>query len=283
LPFLPLSVKDVWGNSKQIRFHRKEKSRKQSPIERRKKREPTHRFSPTGSFSICSHQPEDIVVEKFGDFLRRKGKQMIADQNRQTIPFSTSLEDGLDTRETIRHWYEKKLYVKVQGRVKGGVGSIVVVFDEDIPLEDQRFIEAYPWCTTWHGEHEQESDMSFYATPLGQEVVGPGICRCTYGGFLMTYPPRRVYDIWSDPDYAQCRNKAETLLMAAIDYAVEPAIVYVAAKPPRRLFKTFASRFGKKVVYLPIGQLSSSFLGKIRHFHVLDDHGRRGTADDYIR
>ncbi len=283
LPALDLTVEEVWGHSKVIRFHRKERSRKQSPFERRKKVLPEHRFNPTGSFSICSHQPEDFVIEGFGDFLRKKGKQLLQDASSRTIPFTTSLEDGLDTRETIRHWYERKLYVKVQSKVKGGVGSIVVIFDEDSPEEGERFVEQYPWKTTWHGEHEQESDMAFYATPMGADVVGPGICRCRYGGFLMTYPPRRVYDIWSDPDYTAVRTKAEALLMAAIDYSLEPAVVYVAAKPPRRIFKSFARRFGKKVVYLPIGQLSPTLLQRIRHFHVLDGHARRGGADEWIR
>ncbi len=283
LPALTLSVEEVWGHSKVIRFHRKERSRKRSPFERRKKVQPDHKFHPSGTFSICSHQPEDFVVENFGDFLRRKGKQLISDSMSRTVPFTTSLEDGIDTRETIRHWYERQLYVKLGAKVKGGVGSIVVIFDEDAPEESEHFVERYPWRTTWHGEHEQESDMSFYATPLGEDVVGPGICRCTYGGFLMTYPPRRVYDIWSDPDYAECRTKSEALLMAAIDYAKEPAIVYVASKPPRRIFKSFASRFGKKVVYLPIGQLSPVLIQRIRHFHVLDGNHRRGSADEYIR
>src|SRR4029077_18714210 len=98
--------------------------------------------------------------------------------------------------------------------------------------------------------------MAFYATSPASNSVGPGISRCEYGAFMMSSPPRRMYDIWSDPDYAACQSKAEVLLMAAIDYAVKPLIVYVAAKPPRMILKSFAKRFGKKVVYIPIGQLS---------------------------
>ena len=59
-------------------------------------------------------------------------------------------------------------------------------------------------------------------------------------------------DVWTDPDYQECLSKPEVLLMAAIDYAVQPIIVYVASIPPRRILKNFASRFGKKIVYLPI-------------------------------
>ena len=157
-----------------------------------------------------------------------------------------------------------------------------MIFDEDSHKEEELHKEKFPWRTTWLGEHSQESDMAFYATPVTANVVGPGISRCEYGGFLMSYPPRRMYDIWSDPDYEECLSKAEVLLMAAIDYAVKPLIVYVASKPPRSIMKSFARRFGKKVVYIPIGQLSPITLNKLRVFHVLDGHDKREIAGDYI-
>ena len=129
------------------------------------------------------------------------------------------------------------------------MGSICVIFDEDKPEEGKIYQEKYPWRTTWLGEHQQESDMAFYATPIIRQIVGPGISRCEYGGFMMSYPPRRMMNIWIDPDYQECRTKSEVLLMAAIDYAVKPVIVYVASTPPRSLLKSFAQRFGKKIVY----------------------------------
>ena len=98
----------------------------------------------------------------------------------------------------------------------------------------------------------------------------------------MSYPPRRMYDVWHDPDYEGCRTKAEVLLMAAIDYAVKPLISYVGSKPPRSQLKSYARRFGKKIVYIPIGQLSPVTLNKIRAFHVLDGYDKREMADEYI-
>lgn len=88
--------------------------------------------------------------------------------------------------------------------------------------------------------------------------------------------------MWHDPDYEQARSKAELLLMAAIDYAVQPLITYVAAKPPRSALKSYARRFDKKIVYLPIGQLSPIKLNKLRIFHVLDGREKREIAGDYI-
>lgn len=279
---LDLSIDDVWGQSKIIRFHLKQKSRKNTEFEKRAKNSSSAKFYPPGPFSLCSYPPEDVVIERFGNFLKKKGTDIFTEEAGKTIPFSSSLEDGIDSKETIRHWHEQKLFVKVRGKPPGGVGSIVMIFDEEKEQEGMILHEKYPWQMTWLGEHAQESDMAFYASPLKANVVGPGISRCEYGGFMMSYPPRRMYDVWSDPDYSGCQTKAEVLLIAAIDYAVKPLIVYVAAKPPRKSIKSFASRYGKKVIYIPIGQLSPVTLNKLRIFHVLDGHQKREIAGDYI-
>lgn len=276
LPVESLSIEQVWGASKLLRFHMKERSRKAFERRRSKARE-SYRFLPPALFGICSHQPEDIVIERFGDFLKKRGQQILSEEASRTVPFSASLEDGVDTKETIRHWYEGKIYVKARGKPPGGVGAIVVIFDDD-----EQQIERYPWRGSWHGEHAQESDMAFFATPIGAKLIGPGISRCEYGGFLLSYPPRRLGEVWSDPDYESCQTKAELLLMVAIDYSLQPSVVYVAAKAPRTALKTFAARYGKKILYIPIGQLSPVTLNKLRVFHVLDGHHRRAIAGEYI-
>lgn len=282
LPEIDLSIEDIWGHSKLIRFHLKEKGRKNSVFPKQRKDRSSFRFRPPSPFTICSYPPEDIAIENFGNFLKKKGIQISTEEGARSIPFSTSIEDGIDTRETIRHWHERKLYVKTRGKPPSGVGSVCMIFDEDKPEEGKLYQEKYPWRTTWLGEHQQESDMAFYATPLSHHIVGPGISRCEYGGFMMSYPPRRMSNVWFDPDYHDCRSKAEVLLMAAIDYAVKPIIVYVASSPPRSLLKSFARRFGKKIVYIPIGQLSPITLNKLRAFHVLDGHDKREIASEYI-
>jgi hypothetical protein len=279
---LDLSIEDIWKNSKLLKFHLKQRSRKEGHGYKKRPDKSKFRFKPPGIFSICSYPVEDKIVESFGNFLKKKGAQILTEESSKTIPFSTSLEDGVDIRETVRHWYEKALYVKVKGKPPGDVGSVVVIFDEDTSDEEVRKAEKYFWKTTWIGEHQQESDMAFYATPLGHNVVGPGISRCEYGGFMMTYPPRRLTDVWSDPDYQDCRTKSEVLLMSAIDYSIVPVVVYVASKPPRAALKNFAQRFGKKVVYIPMGQLSPVTMNKIRVFHVLDGYDKRAVADEYI-
>ena len=112
MPELDLNAQDVWGHSQAVRFHLKEKGRKSSPFPKLRKDRSSFRFRPPNPFSICSYPPEDVLIEKFGNFLKKKGHQLLVEEAAKTVPFSTSLEDGIDTKETIRHWHEKKLFVK---------------------------------------------------------------------------------------------------------------------------------------------------------------------------
>ncbi|HEY7304716.1 MAG TPA: hypothetical protein VH601_11405, partial [Bryobacteraceae bacterium] len=85
-----------------------------------------------------------------------------------------------------------------------------------------------------------------------------------------------------DFDYEAAETKAERLLMAALDYSMERHVVYVAKRPPRSTFRQLAARTNRKIVYIPIGQLSPAKLKKIRVVHVLDGHERREEARQYI-
>ncbi len=124
--------------------------------------------------------------------------------------------------------------------------------------------------------------MAFYATPPADNVVGPGICRCEYGGLLLSSPPRRMIDVWRDPDYAAARGKHEVLLLAALDYSREKHVVYAAPRPPRSFVRQLASRLGKKLVYIPLGSLSPVRLKRLRVFHILHGHDKREIAKDYV-
>lgn len=227
-------------------------------------------------YGICSYPPEDVLIEGFGEHLKQRAKHVLAEDDARVEPFATSLFDGIDVRETLRNWHEHTLYVKELRRVRGEVGSVVVIFDED--EQDAR----YPWKMTWLGEHNQESDMAFYATAAGRQIVGPGIARCEYGGFLMSYPPGRMMDVWEDPDYRFAQRKSEVLLLAALDYSEHKHVVYVAAKPPRSVFRTWAGRLGRQIIFLPVGGLSPVTLKKLRVFHVLSDHDKRAIAKGYV-
>jgi hypothetical protein len=58
--------------------------------------------------------------------------------------------------------------------------------------------------------------------------------------------------------------------------------VYVAAKPPRSIFRSIAAHLNRRIVYIPIGQLSPTKLKKLRVVHVLDSYERRNDAKEFI-
>lgn len=285
LPILYLKGEDIFLDQKRIRFHRRLKTmrRRLVPIPvKKKKREryPGEWKRDFKGFSICSYPPEDVVIEGYGHYLKKKAFEIKSEENSRIEPFMCSMMEGLDIRETIRDWESGTIYVKAERPLKGKIGSVVVIFDADLAKEGSE--ENFPWCVTWLGEHAQESDMAFYSTPAGEIMDGPGISRCQYGGFMLTYPPMRVYDIWKDPFFDFARNKPERLLMAALDYCLEKHVVYMSATPPSGWCHSMAARLGKKIIYLPIGSFSPVTLKKIRQFHVLDGHPARKYARHYI-
>lgn len=277
---IEISGDEVWLDTKKIRLRRRLPSpkRRLRPIglkARKKEKVPGEWASQLDGNSICSYPPEDLVVEDYGRFLKKKGKSILSEERAHTEPFTTSLLDGIDLRETIRNWHQGRIYVRHFQKITGEVGSVVVIFDED--HEDR-----YDYLTTWQGENQNESDMAFYATFPFDNMVGPGIGRAEYGGFLMSLPPRRMYDVWHDPDYGMAESKSERLLLAGLDYSIHRFVVYVAARPPRSIFKTIAGRIGRTIVYIPLGQLSPVTLKKIRVVHVLDGYEKRKIAKEYI-
>ncbi|MBV9936982.1 MAG: hypothetical protein JO150_00640 [Acidobacteriaceae bacterium] len=280
LETISISGEEVWLRTRKLRIRRRLPRMKQmfrpSRLQKRKREKHEGEWaSQTHGNSICSYPPEDLVIENYGRFLKRYAKTKISEERSHVEPFSTSTLDGIDLRETIRNWHQNKLFVKETGKFSGDIGALVIIFDED---RDDR----YRYLTTWLGEHQNESDMAFYSTEPFEHLVGPGVGRAEYGGLLMTLPPRRMFDVWNDLDYDSAETKAERLLMAALDYSVERHVIYVAAKPPRSVFRQLAARANRKIVYLPLGQLSPAKLKKIRVVHVLDSYGRREDAKQYI-
>ena len=275
-----ISAEEIYLHTRKIKLRRRLPRPKQrlKPASLKSRRKEKHKGEWTSQLdgaSICSYPPEDLVIEDYGRFLKQKAKSLLSEDRTRTEKFTTSILDGVDIRETIRNWHEGKIYVHEQSRVAGDVGAVVVIFDED--KEDR-----YTYLTTWLGENQNESDMAFYSTHPFEKVIGPGIGRAEYGGYLMTLPPRRMFDVWSDPDYDFAESKPERLLMAALDYSVERHVVYVAEKPPRTIFRSIASKLGRQIIYIPVGQLSPAKLKKVRVVHILDSHERRDEAKGYL-
>ncbi len=265
--------------TRKIRFRRRffRVKRRPVPVKRRADQDdPDTWLEGFDNPNICSYPPEDLVIEDYARFLQQKAVSLLSVERKRTEPFSTSLLDGIDLRETLRNHHLGEVYVQEFGRLPGGVGSVVVIFDRDLAGA------TYPYRMTWLGEHDQESDMAFYSTDPAAQVVGPGIMRATYGGMMMTYPPRRLFDVWLDPEYRGAREKAEVLLMAAVDYSREKMVVHLAASPPSPALHQYASARGKKILHVPLGSVSPVTLKKIRVVHLLAGHDKRQIAKDYV-
>ncbi len=162
LPTVQISGEEVWLDTKRIRLRRRLPSvkRRLRPVglkPRKKEKFPGEWATQLDGSSICSYPPEDLVIEDYGRFLKKKGKGILSEERARTEPFTTSVLDGIDLRETIRNWHEGRIYVRQFQKISGDVGSVIVIFDED---GDSR----YPYMTTWLGEHQNESDMAFYST-----------------------------------------------------------------------------------------------------------------------
>jgi hypothetical protein len=275
-----LTASEIWINTKRLRIRRrlprpKQRLKPTGIKPRKREKTPGEWAKQTTGDAICSYPPEDLLIEEYGRFLKKKAKALLSEERVRVEPFTTSLLDGIDLRETIRNWHQKKIYVRQADRLAGEVGAVVLIFDEDRD-------DHYQYLTTWLGEHQNESDMAFYSTFPFDNIVGPGIGRAEYGGLLMTLPPRRLFDVWSDDDYQFAESKPERLLMAALDYSVERFVVYVASKPPRSIFRSIASHLNRKILYVPIGALSPTKVKRLRVVHVLDSYERRAEAKDYL-
>jgi len=230
-----------------------------------------------GEIDICSYPPEDVEVERWGTALMKHANHVLQANRSDAEPFIADFGDGPDIRETLRRFYENRIYVKTEDPGGLDFGSVVIIFEED-----ERNVH-YSFQMTWLGEHAQESDMAFYSTLPGAEVVGPGISRMEHGGFVMSYPPMRMFDVWIDPDFDFVPTRHERLLVAGIAYSEKPGIVYVARKPAAQRWKKLAKSMGKRIIYIPLGSLNPLHLKRMRTFHMLQNKGVRNYAHDYLK
>ena len=226
---------------------------------------------------ICSFPPEDVEVEKWGEALMKHANNILQTGRSDAQPFVADFGQGPDIREMLRRFHEQRIYVKTDDQGAMEFGSIIVVFDED---EDNI---KYPFQMTWLGEHSQESDMAFYSTLPGAEVVGPGISRMEHGAFMLSYPPMRMYDVWIDPHFDFVPTRSERLLVAGLAYSEKPGVVYVARKPPLARWKKLAKSMGKRTIYIPLGSLNPIHVKRMRTFHMLQNKGVRNYAGDFLK
>lgn len=244
------------------------------PPQKLDQRKWTKRWNP---YSQCSWPEEDVRIESFRNRLMERARAALGADLARTEKFTTSMMDGLDLRETLRHWYDGSLYVKIQPPTIGELDATVMLFEND---PDPR---EYSWRTTWFAEHQDESTLAFYATPFQKEILGPGVAVSTYGGALFLYPPRGIKDIWNDPALNIADTIEQRLVAAACYHSRSNHVALLSGPQPGLALKKIAKTFRKKLVHVPLSQFADSVVQQLRTFHVLNGQHVRSYAAHFIR
>jgi len=244
------------------------------PVQKKDQRRWESRWNP---YMQCSWPEEDTQIESFRNRVAERARQILGADLARTEKFTTSIMDGLDLRETLRHWYDGSLYVKVNPPSVGQVNVTVMIFD---PEPDPR---EYSWRATWFSEHPDESTLAFFATPFHRQMIGPGIAMANYGGSMFIYPPRPIVDIWQDERLDFTDTLEQRLVAAACLHSESRHVALMSPTPPGQVLKKIAKRYSRKLVYVPLAHFSDSVIQQLRIFHVLNGRHVRSYAANFIR
>jgi hypothetical protein len=238
------------------------------------KRKWTTRWNP---YQQCSWPEEDTRIESFKNRVIDRAQGMIGADLARTEKFTTSMMDGLDLRETLRHWYDGSLYVKVAPPSVGTLDATVMLFDNEPDPQE------YSWRATWFAEHEEESTLAFFATPFQKEMLGPGVAVSTYGGALFLFPPRHIEDIWDDARLDFADTLEQRLVAAACLHSQARHVACLSWTAPGLALKKIAKMFKRALVHVPLSHFSDSVVQQLRTFHVLNGQHVRSYAAHFIR
>ena len=238
-----------------------------------KRRDWAQRWNPLRQ---CSWPPEDSRIESFNLHVRDQAKALIGADLARTEKFTTSVKDGIDFRETMRHWHKREIYVKEIPPARGSIEVVVFLFET--PADPAK----YSWQATWFAEHEAESTLSFFATPFSQSLIGPGIGQAIYGGAMFLFPPRPIPDIWTDRRLA-LGSLEERLLAGALLHSREPHVALVSPVRPPARWRRLARHFRKQLIPIPLSRFSGQTVDRLRRFHVLNGHEVRSYAAKFIQ
>lgn len=233
-----------------------------------------YRWNP---YRQCSYPPEDQRIEAFRTRVFDRARAILGNDLARTEKFTTSVKDGIDIRDTLRHWYERQIYVKVIPPSRGQLDACVMLFDSPADPRD------YPWRTTWFAEHRNESTLALFATDFREELVGPGIGLAIYGGAMFLYPPMVIPDVWGDPRLDFTETLEERLLAAACLHARGREIALLSPLPPGGGWRRLARRFKKHLVHVPLSSFSEEQVQQLRMVHVLNGSEVRSFAAHFIR
>ncbi len=244
----------------------------------RTRRQWAYRWNPLGQ---CSWPPEDNRIEGFTAHVREQSKALLGEDLARIEKLTTSIRDGIDMRETLRHWNPRKqlpdIYVKDVPPSRGAVDIVVLLFE--VPADPAKF----SWQATWYAEHSQESTLCFYATPFLENMIGPGIGLSHYGGTLFQFPPRPIPNIWEDPRLDFAQTLEERLIAGASLHSLEQHVTLVSPVPLFARWKHVARTFNRKLIPISLSRFSGQTVARLRRFHVLNGHEIRSFASQFIQ
>ena len=245
-----------------------------------KKRKWAYQWNP---YQQCSWPPEDVKIEAFRSHVRDQARALLGADLAKVEKFTTSFRDGIDLRETLRHWQSPEkvragdVYIRDIPPARGSLEVIVFLFQ--VPCDP----DIYSWRATWYAEHEEESTLCFFATPFLDNMIGPGIGQSSYGGAMFLFPPRLIPDIWEDPRLHFTQTLEERLLAGACAHSREKHIALVSPVPPKAAWRHIARRYDRKIIPIPLKRFSGQTIHRLRQFHVLNGHDIRSYAAQFIR
>lgn len=228
-------------------------------------------------YQQCSWLPEDAKIENFRTRVVDRAQAILGADLARSEKFTTSIMDGLDIRETLRHWHEGELYVKIQPPSIGKLDACILMFDPT-PSPD-----VYEWRATWYAEYEWESTLAFYATNFHKEIIGPGIGVANYGAALFLFPPRSIQDIWTDRELRFADTLEDRIIAAACKHSRARQVALMSPLPPTVRWRQIAKQFGKSLVHVPMSQFSDEKIAELRTVHVLNGKQVRSYAAHFIR
>ncbi|MFN7844958.1 MAG: hypothetical protein ACK5N9_24820 [Pirellula sp.] len=228
-------------------------------------------------YQQCSWLPEDAKIENFRTRVVDRAQAILGADLARSEKFTTSIMDGLDIRETLRHWHEGELYVKIQPPSIGKLDACILMFD---PTPSP---EVYDWRATWYAEYEWESTLAFYATNFHKEIIGPGIGVANYGAALFLFPPRSIPDIWTDRELKFADTLEDRIIAAACKHSRARQVALMSPMPPTVRWRQIAKQYGKSLVHVPMSQFGDEKIAELRTVHVLNGKQVRSYAAHFIR
>ena len=102
--------------------------------------------------------PEDDKIESLNTHIREQTKHLLSHELARTEKFTSSVKDGIDIRDTLRHWYTGDIYVKEIPPSRGEVEIIVFLFEPEPNPKKYKWrivMQTVGWVLEYCQEHQE--------------------------------------------------------------------------------------------------------------------------------